>query len=284
MPAAGPACPSRPPSFGSAATHRRVSRGRSGLGTRYKNSSVAQDRNTAPAEGDCRRPRNRPARRRVKAPVFSLLLACARIPAVPATAGPAPSIDLGAAGCHRRARGAGRAVAASSGSPPRAASSGCPWAGVARAAASDARRLSFYSLHTEESLSTVYWQDGRLVPDALAEIDWHLRDFRTGEVHAIDPDLLDLLHRLRPGDAIRRADPRDLRLSLGEDQRHARGAKRRRCEEQLSRARHGDRPPRCRGERCATCSAPRWISPQGGVGFYPRSDFVHVDTGPVRRW
>ena len=42
----------------------------------------------------------------------------------------------------------------------------------------------------------MYWQDGRLVPDALAEIDWHLRDFRTGDVHAIDPDLLDLLHRL----------------------------------------------------------------------------------------
>ena len=61
---------------------------------------------------------------------------------------------------------------------------------------SGARRLSFYSLHTRESLSTVFWQDNRLVPDALAEIDWHLRDFRSGEVRAIDPNLLDLLHRL----------------------------------------------------------------------------------------
>ncbi len=45
--------------------------------------------------------------------------------------------------------------------------------GHAALAALPARELSFYSLHTQESLSTVFWQDGRLVPDALAEIDWH---------------------------------------------------------------------------------------------------------------
>ena len=112
--------------------------------------------------------------------------------------------------------------------------------GAAQAAVAGARRLSFYSLHTQESLSTVFWQDGRLVPDALAEIDWHLRDFRTGEVRAIDPDLLDLLYRLRG--TMQYDGPIHVISGYRSAKTNAMLAAQSggRRQEQLSRARHGD--------------------------------------------
>jgi uncharacterized protein YcbK (DUF882 family) len=158
----------------------------------------------------------------------------------------------------------------------------CP-SGIAQAAASGARRLSFYSLHTQESLSTVFWQDGRLVPDALAEIDWHLRDFRTGDVRAIDPALLDLLHRL--GRAMAYDGPIHVISGYRSAKTNAMLAAQSGGVAKNSYHLHGmaidlrlpGRPLR-EVQRAALDLA------QGGVGFYPRSDFVHVDTGPVRRW
>ena len=60
-----------------------------------------------------------------------------------------------------------------------------PGAKVAAAATSPARQLEFYNLHTGEALRAVYWEGGRYLPDALAEIDYVLRDFRTGDVRSI---------------------------------------------------------------------------------------------------
>ena len=58
------------------------------------------------------------------------------------------------------------------------------------------RSLSFRHLHTGERLTATYWADGGYVGEALARIDYMLRDFRTDEVKAIDPRLLDLLNLL----------------------------------------------------------------------------------------
>jgi uncharacterized protein YcbK (DUF882 family) len=155
--------------------------------------------------------------------------------------------------------------------------------GLAQAAVSGARRLSFYGLHTQEALSTVFWQDGRLVPDALAEIDWHLRDFRSGEVRAIDPNLLDLLHRL--GRTMGYDGPIHVISGYRSAQTNAMLAARSGGVAKNSYHVHGMaidlRLPGCAlqaVQRAALDLA------RGGVGFYPKSDFVHVDTGPVRRW
>src|ERR1041385_372795 len=48
------------------------------------------------------------------------------------------------------------------------------------------RKLSFYNLHTSESLETVYWAEGSYLPESLAAINHHLRDYRTGDVREID--------------------------------------------------------------------------------------------------
>ncbi len=59
------------------------------------------------------------------------------------------------------------------------------------------RRIVFDNLHTDEKLDAVYWADGEYLPDALAAVNKVLRDFRTGDVHPIDPDLLDVLVQVR---------------------------------------------------------------------------------------
>src|SRR5688572_28052013 len=69
-------------------------------------------------------------------------------------------------------------------------------AGRPTAASAATRALTFHHTHTGENLSAEYFCRGAYVPDALAAINRHLRDFRTGDEHAIDPALLDLLHRL----------------------------------------------------------------------------------------
>jgi uncharacterized protein YcbK (DUF882 family) len=155
--------------------------------------------------------------------------------------------------------------------------------GSLQAAAPGARKLSFYSLHTRESLSTVFWRDGRLVPDALTEIDWNLRDFRSGEVHAIDPNLLDLVYRL--GRAMAYDGPIHVISGYRSAKTNAMLAAQSGGVAKNSYHVHGmaidlrlpGRPLRA-VQRAALDLA------QGGVGFYPKSDFVHVDTGPVRRW
>lgn len=158
-----------------------------------------------------------------------------------------------------------------------------PGARLAQAAVPGARRLRFYSLHTGEQLSTVFWQDGRLVPDALAAIDYHLRDFRTGDVRPIDPGLLDLLHRLsslmdyqEPIHVISgyRSPKTNAMLAkrsnrVAKNSYHLRG---RAIDIRLPERGLGELRRAAQGLAC------------GGVGYYPKSDFVHVDTGPVRTW
>src|SRR5690606_32213399 len=59
------------------------------------------------------------------------------------------------------------------------------------------RTIDFSHLHTGERLAVEYFNGGTYLPDALRAVNQLLRDFRTGEVHAIDPELLDLLHAVR---------------------------------------------------------------------------------------
>src|SRR6185312_2682462 len=65
--------------------------------------------------------------------------------------------------------------------------------GSAFADVSGARQLFFDNLHTGEKLKVEYWAQGRYLPDALAQVNHVLRDFRSGDVYPIAPRLLDLL-------------------------------------------------------------------------------------------
>jgi uncharacterized protein YcbK (DUF882 family) len=152
---------------------------------------------------------------------------------------------------------------------------------LARSAA--VRALSFDHLHTGERLTVEYFSQGAYLPDALTTINHLLRDFRTSEVHVIDTDLLDLLHGLtglvesrQPFQVISGyRSPATNEMLRHRSEGVAAGSLH--MKGQAIDIRLGGVP--LVGLRDAALSIRR-----GGVGFYPASDFVHVDTGRVRTW
>lgn len=145
------------------------------------------------------------------------------------------------------------------------------------------RTLSFLHTHTGESLEVEYFSSGLYLPDALESVNHLLRDFRTGEVHAIDPGVLDILHDLtrmtgsgRPFQVI--SGYRSPRTnSMLRERSGGVAAKSLHMQGKAIDIRLADVP--LSRLRDAALSLQR-----GGVGYYPGSNFVHVDTGRVRRW
>jgi uncharacterized protein YcbK (DUF882 family) len=145
------------------------------------------------------------------------------------------------------------------------------------------RALSFYNLHTGEDLNAVYFENGEYVPDALREVNYFFRDFRANEVKAIDPRLLDLLHRIHR--ALDTSQPFNLISGYRSPATNAWLASQ---SEGVSRySLHMDGMAsdiNVPGRSLALLQTVALAMRGGGVGYYPRSDFVHVDTGRVRRW
>lgn len=149
----------------------------------------------------------------------------------------------------------------------------------------DVRTLSFNNLHTGERLSLDYWTGGAYVPDSLAAINHVLRDFRTGEVHAIEPRLLDLLAMLRakletdaPVEVISGyRSPKTNATLRGEGGHSGVAAHSLHMQGMAIDIRIADRGLDVLHRTALAMKV-------GGVGYYPQSDFVHVDVGRVRSW
>ncbi len=151
------------------------------------------------------------------------------------------------------------------------------------ARADGARRLDFYHTHTSEKLHVVYAEGGTYLPQALEEIDHLLRDFRSGEVHRIDPRLLDVLHGVReltggrgPFEVIS-----GFRSPLTNEMlRHRSGGVAQKSLHLTGQA----IDVRLTGVPTRSLRGAAIAMRRGGVGYYPESDFVHLDTGRVRTW
>ena len=147
-----------------------------------------------------------------------------------------------------------------------------------------ARTLSFHCYNTGENLkATTYWADGKYIPDALAEINFAMRDDRSNEVFPIKPEVLDLVHQIgknldtnchfelysgyrspKTNAMLRRANPEVAAHSL-----HMEGE-----------AVDITLPGRSLKQLYQASLAMQ----AGGVGYYPDADFLHVDVGRVRKW
>ncbi len=157
------------------------------------------------------------------------------------------------------------------------------WSGVGRCAAAEAHPLDFYHIHTGEKLKIVYREHGEVIPGALDEINYFLRDFRTEQIHTIDVALLDELVKIyrefdcrgnfevisgyrspRTNEALRHTTSGVAQHSL-----HLSG---RAIDVRLTSA----ATTHLRDAAIALHT--------GGVGYYQRSNFVHIDTGAVRTW
>ncbi|HET7130874.1 MAG TPA: DUF882 domain-containing protein [Gammaproteobacteria bacterium] len=154
---------------------------------------------------------------------------------------------------------------------------------VAFATDVEAHTLSFHHIHTGENLKITYREHGEVVPGTLDAINHYLRDFRTGQEHQIDVTLLDevcrLYHRFdcrghfevisgyrspKTNEALRHVSTGVAKNSL-----HIEG---RAIDVRLTSA----ATDKLRDAAIALRS--------GGVGYYPDSNFVHVDTGAFRTW
>jgi uncharacterized protein YcbK (DUF882 family) len=145
------------------------------------------------------------------------------------------------------------------------------------------RSLAFRSLHTGEEVAATYVRDGRLQAEGVQVLNHVLRDWRSGEVWDMDPQLFDLLYALR-----RRLDskaPFELISGYRSPKTNAglaanSGGVAKRSLHMQGKATDIRLPERDLKALHKTALALQ----AGGVGLYTKSGFVHVDTGRVRRW
>jgi uncharacterized protein YcbK (DUF882 family) len=145
------------------------------------------------------------------------------------------------------------------------------------------RTLTLYNTHTGEHLSEVYWSRGSYLPEGMHRVSKLLRDHRSGDTHPIDPAVLDLIaavqHKCEVHGPIHiisgyRSPTTNAWLSAHSDgvacnSLHIQG--------KAIDIRLPGRTVRQVGRAAKSLRG-------GGVGIYPASDFVHVDSGRVRYW
>ncbi|MFQ5643845.1 MAG: DUF882 domain-containing protein [Thiogranum sp.] len=145
------------------------------------------------------------------------------------------------------------------------------------------RSLAFRNLHTGETLRATYWAQGTYLKDELKDVNRVLRDHRSGEVYPMDPKLLDLLYVLQQSVGVSGA----FHIISGYRSPQTNTKLRAKSSGVAKRSLHMQgravdiRLPGCELRQLREAA----LSLQaGGVGYYARSDFIHVDTGRVRRW
>lgn len=144
------------------------------------------------------------------------------------------------------------------------------------------RTIRLFHRGTGERYRGVYYEGGRYIPEAMAILDWLLRDVRAEKAHSMHPRLIDTLGALQRG--------------LGIDELYVTSGYRCRETNEMLRRRNGLAArnsfhiegmaadvysPRIATRRLARAAQ---AERAGGVGFYPRRGFVHVDVGPRRSW
>ena len=145
------------------------------------------------------------------------------------------------------------------------------------------RSLSFVHTHTGETLRAEYFSGGVYQPGDLARVDRFLRDFRSGDIHAIDPRLLDILYRLQ----ILADRPATYEVISGYRSPHTNAALHRASAGVAEHSLHMEGRAidvRVTGFPTRRLRDLALSLRSGGVGYYARSDFVHLDTGRPRSW
>jgi uncharacterized protein YcbK (DUF882 family) len=185
---------------------------------------------------------------------------------------------------HRGLRQGGRlatlALPLAAAAPARAALGPTPAASATPAA----RALALAHTHTGERLALVFAEASSYLPPALQALNHFLRDHYSGAVGQMDPRLYDLLHAART--RLGAAGPFEVISGYREPATNER-LQRTRGGGVATRSLHMDGRAvdvRLAGVALADLRDAAWALQGGGVGFYPDSGFVHIDTGRVRRW
>lgn len=154
---------------------------------------------------------------------------------------------------------------------------------LGRAAVARERTLRLYNTHTGESLKSTYWADGRFIPQSMQDINKLLRDHRNNQIAAIDPALVLLLDQVssqvKPGSDIHiisgyrsPASNQLLAETTNGVAKHSMHLEGRAIDLRMP------------GVPLASLRQAALNAGGGGVGYYPDSQFVHIDTGRLRHW
>ena len=145
------------------------------------------------------------------------------------------------------------------------------------------KQLAFLNLHTGERIRSTYWVEGSYIPEELQIIENLLRDHRTGELHTIDTRLLDMLQLLQKQIGARKEF--HVISAYRSPKTNAMLASRSNKVVKKSLHLYG---------RAIDIRLPEYSLSElrkaalslkiGGVGYYPKSNFIHIDTGRVRFW
>jgi uncharacterized protein YcbK (DUF882 family) len=149
--------------------------------------------------------------------------------------------------------------------------------------AGDIRRIRMYSGRTGESVDTIYWIEGEYIPEVMKEINFFMRDWRSDDTVAMNPGNLDIIaasHRLLDvhepfmllsgyRSPATNAALRSHSRGVAKNSLHMKGM--------AADLRMQSRSVSQMAKAAKACSS-------GGVGVYSRSNFVHMDCGPVRTW
>jgi uncharacterized protein YcbK (DUF882 family) len=149
--------------------------------------------------------------------------------------------------------------------------------------AGDIRRLRMHSGRTGESINTIYWIDGEYIPEALAEINRFMRDWRTNGTINIDSRTIDIMaasHNLLQADT-----PYLMLSGYRSPQTNAMLRSKSRAVARNSLHMKGQAADlRLQGRSVSQIAKAAMSCSAGGVGKYSGSNFVHMDCGPVRVW
>jgi uncharacterized protein YcbK (DUF882 family) len=145
-------------------------------------------------------------------------------------------------------------------------------------------RLVLYNTHTGERINVVYRRGEEYVPGALAQLDYFLRDHWTGEVRHFDPRLYDTLEELAA--AVGHPDG-EIDIVCGYRSAASNASLRERTAGVAKNSLHIQAEAidlRMPGVSTSLLREAALRLHRGGVGYYPHSDFIHVDTGRPRQW
>ena len=145
-------------------------------------------------------------------------------------------------------------------------------------------QLHLYNIHTREHLDVVYRHGDRYDADALVRINEYLRDYRTGSIREYDPQVFDLLHDVVA--SVGHADG-EIQIVCGYRTPHTNEYLRTHGHGVARHSLHMQGKAidiRIPGVSAAKLRDAALALHRGGVGYYADSNFVHVDTGRVRRW
>lgn len=145
------------------------------------------------------------------------------------------------------------------------------------------RKVFLHNVYTKENLEATYWRDGSYLPDVLAQINHMCRDVRTGRVKPISKDLIDLLHVIRQKLEI--TEPFHIISGYRTPRSNAILRKKNKGAAKNSLHMYGKAVDvQLPGYNLKDIRQTLMTLKAGGVGYYPRSKFVHIDVGNVRYW